>query len=84
MKEGDVVVYAEKGILFIFECESIRTISFNGVCEMYVFAVPGSVCALHKWGRVETVRDADVRYPYYACRLAFPTEKRAYEKAEAV
>ena len=84
MKEGDVVVYAEKNILFIFECESIRTISINGVSEMYVFAVPGSVCAMHQWGCVETVRDADIRYPYYACRLAFPSEKRAYEKAEVV
>lgn len=81
MKEGDVVVYAEKGILFIFECESIRTVSINGVSEMYVFAVPGSVFALRNG---ETVRDADVRYPYYACRLAFPAEKRAYEKAEVV
>ena len=83
MKEGDIVVYAEKSILFVFECESIRTISINGVCEMYVFAVSGSVLALHK-GRGEIVRDADTKYPYYACRLAFPSEKRAYEKAPLV
>ena len=83
MKEGSIVTYAEKNILFIFECESVRTVSISGISEMYVYAIPGSVVALYE-GRGEAVRDADIRYPYYACRLASPAEKRAYEKAEVV
>ena len=83
MKEGSIVTYAEKNILFIFECESVRIVSINGVSETYVYAVPGSVIALHE-GYGEVVRDAEVRYPYYACRLAFPSERREYARASVV
>lgn len=86
VKEGDIVAYyfTAKCIL-LFECEKCDFV-INGLLQQFaVFAVPGSVVALHvSDGQVVTVMNPELVYYYSECRKATLSEIDAYQRAIGV